>query len=695
MKSKHLLTMALLLGWLAASAQIALNTTMTPQQLVQNVLVGGGVSISNITYTGHATAIGEFANGGTTNIGLGRGVILASGNITNCVGPNNSSGAGTSLGTPGDPTLTAVANQTTYDAAVLEFDFVPLSDTIRFRYVFGSEEYPEYVNSFNDVFGFFISGPNPLGGTYSNHNIALIPGTATPVSINNVNHLLNTQYYVNNANGLTIQYDGFTTVLTAWARVVPCSTYHIKIAIADAGDGVLDSGVFLEENSFSTNAVTISTSYSVPGAGPIAIEGCNNAHIKFTIPKVTLDTFWIKIDSIFGTATNCIDFPCIPDSVAILPGTKSTTLIIAPFIDGIIEGLEFLKMLIKVSVCNFDTLVIPIYDYTPVTTVTSSDTMVCEGTANLWVQASSGSPPYSYTWDPAIGLMNVNAQSTTATPPASTLYYVTVSDTSGCPPVRDSVMVTVSPKPLVSFSPDTLSGCAPLTVKFTDMSMPNITDWLWTFGDGNISTQQHPSHTYQAGVFSPALQVTTADGCQASFSVPNLINVFMMPASYFEATPPVASVDFPEIKFTDMSTNASSWFWDFGDGNSSTDQNPEHSFEEGVWNVCLTVKSTQDCQAKFCKEVRVVFDRITIYNIITPNGDGYNDVFIIENIDKMVESHLVIFNRWGKKIFEASPYNNDWDGNGAADGAYFYILKYKSYFKEDEVNGTVTIMRGQ
>ena len=676
-------------------AQIALNNSLTPQQLVQSVLVGGGVTITNVTYAGHATAIGEFANGGTTNIGLSRGVILASGAISNCVGPNSSTGAGSSLNTPGDPTLTAVANQTTYDAAVLEFDFIPLSDTIRFRYVFGSEEYPEYVNSFNDVFGFFINGPNPLGGNYVDHNIAIIPNTITPVSINNVNHLINTTYYVNNTGGLTIQYDGFTTVLTAWARVVPCSTYHFKIAIADAGDGVLDSGVFLEENSFSTNAVTVTSSYSVPGAGPIAIEGCNNALVKFSIPKNTLDTFWIRIDSIFGTAINGVDFPLIPDSIAILPGTKTKTLVIAPYIDGVIEGIEFVKLLIKVSICNFDTLVIPITDYTPVQTTTSPDTTVCQGTASLWVNAQNGSPPYTYSWTPIFGLTSINTATTSATPSATTLYYVEVSDTSGCPSVKDSVLVTVVPNPQVSFISDIFNGCEPIQVTFTDFSAPNIQSWHWDFGDGTSSNQQNPSHIYTAGTFSPTLTVTTGDGCKGSLNVPNLITAYMMPKAYFDAKPPVASVDYPNIKFTDLSQNAATWLWDFGDGNTSTDQNPEHTFEEGVWNVCLTVKTSNNCEHKICKDVRVVYDRISIYNIITPNGDGHNDVFIIDNIDKMVESHLVIFNRWGKKIFEASPYLNDWDAEGFADGAYFYVLKYKSFFKEDEVNGTITVMRGQ
>ena len=103
---------------------------------------------------------------------------------------------------------------------------------------------------YNDVFGFFVSGPNPAGGNYTNYNVARIPGTAVPVTIDNVNSGSYSSYYVNNGTGLTVVYDGFTTVLTAWCLVTPCNQYHIKIAIGDAGDGAYDSGVFLEENSF-------------------------------------------------------------------------------------------------------------------------------------------------------------------------------------------------------------------------------------------------------------------------------------------------------------------------------------------------------------------------------------------------------------------------------------------------------------
>ena len=142
-----------------AKAQLTVNSAMTPTQLVQNVLLGSGVTASNITFSGPNAARGEF-NGTASNIGFPGGVILATGDISVAVGPNNSgslSNGGTGTIST-DPQLTGIATNTLYDAAILEFDFVPLADTLKFRYVFGSEEYMEFANSsFNDVFGFFLN----------------------------------------------------------------------------------------------------------------------------------------------------------------------------------------------------------------------------------------------------------------------------------------------------------------------------------------------------------------------------------------------------------------------------------------------------------------------------------------------------------------------------------------------------------
>ncbi len=139
----------------------------------------------------HNLAFGKF-DCVDCNVGIDSGVILTSGRVINITGPNNSGSTGTANGWPGDPDLEAIPGVgATFDACVLEFDVFSPGDSLKFDYVFGSDEYLEYVNVINDVFAFWISGP----GFGSPTNIALIPGTSIPVTINNVNNLDFPMYY--------------------------------------------------------------------------------------------------------------------------------------------------------------------------------------------------------------------------------------------------------------------------------------------------------------------------------------------------------------------------------------------------------------------------------------------------------------------------------------------------------------------
>ena len=290
-------------GW----SQLVVQSNYTSQQLVDSVLLGPGVMAFNITYTGSPQSIGFF-NGVNSNIGLDSGIILSSGKIITAIGPNNNSSAGDAMLTPGDSILTVMAGLPTKDAAILEFDFIPSSDTIYFNYVFASEEYYEGVCTvYNDIFAFLISGPSITGI----QNIALVPSTMDPVSISSINggvlgaplynpsasypwcRLNNTQYYVDNTTplGATVQYDGFTVVLTAKVAVVRCATYHIKLAVADGGnDNTWDSSVFLEAGSFNSHYVSLTQFPQLLGASidSSTVEGCGSAIIKLLQGKNNL-----------------------------------------------------------------------------------------------------------------------------------------------------------------------------------------------------------------------------------------------------------------------------------------------------------------------------------------------------------------------------------------------------------------------
>ncbi len=244
-----------------------LNSGLTPADLV-TALLGPGVVVSNVTFTGSNSAAGTFA-GGTGIIGFEGGIMLSSGDIASAPGPNTQDDvSGVNAGF-GDPDLDGlIPGFTTFDACLLEFDFqCEGTQVIQFQYVFTSEEYNEWVNSpFNDVFGFFLNG----------ENIALVPGSqGTPVSINNVN--CDNPYnppagsfcnlFINNdcndippgtfpCNGaVDIQMDGMIVILTATGTLSP-GMNHIKLALADAGDQVLDSNVFIRAQSFTCGEPT-------------------------------------------------------------------------------------------------------------------------------------------------------------------------------------------------------------------------------------------------------------------------------------------------------------------------------------------------------------------------------------------------------------------------------------------------------
>lgn len=222
--------------------------TLASNDLV-NDLVGAGVNPSNVTYSGAPQAAGKFS-GDTGIVGFENGLILSSGAVANVVGPNTVEGKTASWGTPGDADLDGLVDEgATQDAAVLEFDFVPNADTVFFQYVFASEEYNEYVGSpYNDVFAFLVNG----------ENCAMVEGS--PVAVNTINAGSNSAFYINNdlASGspLNTEMDGLTTVLTCEAPVNKNQTNHIKLAIADTSDAILDSNVFLQAGSFSTTPPT-------------------------------------------------------------------------------------------------------------------------------------------------------------------------------------------------------------------------------------------------------------------------------------------------------------------------------------------------------------------------------------------------------------------------------------------------------
>ena len=270
--------------------QIAVTSTSTATALA-TALTGGGVTISSPTLNCNSLANGTFtvtpgtlvgAGASATVWGINSGIVLSTGKVSSVPGAYSATVSSTNFGGAGDPDLTTLAGAATHDACILEFDIIPTGDTIKFDYIFGSEEYRNSTcGTYNDAFAFFISGPGITGLA----NMALVPGTTIPVTVNSVNNgvpgtgagttLANctvmgpgspfTAYYNDNTGGANFKIKGFTNVFTAAHDVIPCNTYHLKITIADAGNFLYDSDVFIKQGSI-VSAVYANTAAVCQGA---------------------------------------------------------------------------------------------------------------------------------------------------------------------------------------------------------------------------------------------------------------------------------------------------------------------------------------------------------------------------------------------------------------------------------------------
>jgi gliding motility-associated-like protein len=412
-----------------AEAQLIVSPQTNLQQLAR-AITGPGVTIANPQITCHASGYGEFTYAGSL-LGIDQGILLTSGTIGNAVGPNDAANKTFQQQTAGDPTLDIVTGRTTKDACKFEFDVIPAGDSLHFDFVFGSEEYNEWVGSqYNDVFGFFISGPGISGdaGIGNDHNIALVPNTNQAVTINNVNNGSNPTYYFDNAGGPFVQYDGFTQGLTARSAVQPCQTYHLKLVVADASDRKYDSGVFIAK--VKSNPVTMQL---ITQAGPDSlIEGCNNGKVRFTRQSVTDQPMMLSY-FLHGTAVNGTDYAAIGPTD---PGTAKTITIpanqayvdqpITTLADANTEPLETLLFIMGNPNCPnafTDTLVVALVDSLTATVQPPISTICAGGQAQLL--ATGGT---QYTWSPATGLNAANIPNPLASPGTNRTYTVQIQN---------------------------------------------------------------------------------------------------------------------------------------------------------------------------------------------------------------------------------------------------------------------------
>ncbi len=469
-------------------------TSNVPENALTDLISSPGVIVNNVQLNCPGGAYGTFETYGISEIGIQSGIILTNGSAEDAEGPNDNAATGTDLGLPGDPTLDpfVVSPFPTQDACELQFQVYAATSLLSFDYVFGSEEYPEFINSaFNDVFAFFISGPGIVG----EQNIALVPGTTLPVAIENINCQNNDQYFICaadvpnslqcptqcNSNGISVQYDGFTTPLTAIATVIPCNFYTLRLVIADAGgDGQYDSGVFIAANSLTTGIATINPEYEFEPDLDYTIEGC--ASVTFTValngPETDTTTIYLDYQ---GTATNGVDFDMLPDSVVFPPGITEIDLTILPNLDGMDEGIEeAIIYVLSNEGCGdiqIDSAVIEIRDFIPIEV--SPDSTICFGDT-IQLEADGA---LSYSWSPDDDLDDPLIYNPTVIPAETTTYVVT-GEVGNCQEI-DSVEVTVIDTRIDLLpNADTVYICAGGSIELTASNPSGQTGFVWSPATG-------------------------------------------------------------------------------------------------------------------------------------------------------------------------------------------------------------------
>lgn len=461
---KYITTLYFLGHFFVANSQITVTNATSALQLAQK-LVGTGVTISNVTYNGEPLASGLFKQVGTV-IPIDSGIVITSGLAKSNIGLVLSGVDGIAAdladndnGLTGDAQLNLLTSMPTEDATVLEFDFIPIGDSISFSYSFSSEEYTDFnCTDFNDVFAFFISGPGIIGTV----NLAVVPGTnpPIPVTINSINDgtvgsggtasnctgygqgAPFTTLYLSNTNGLQLTHNGLTKKLAAKARVIPCQTYHLKIAIADAGDAAYDSGVFIEANSLKSLTATMTALGTTdPSTNTVFLaEGCVAGGVKFNLPNPENSPTVLNL-VIGGTATNGTDVTLIPSTVTIPANATSLTLPISALTDALTEGTELLTIYLASGCSNnlfLDSIKIQIRDYDLLNITPADSAFSCNIGTPIQLTANSGYT--SYNWDANASLSSTTIANPVATPTTLPQWYYCTAQLGTCR-ARDSVLI--------------------------------------------------------------------------------------------------------------------------------------------------------------------------------------------------------------------------------------------------------------
>ncbi|MEX1188665.1 MAG: choice-of-anchor L domain-containing protein [Bacteroidia bacterium] len=703
MRKSFIRFFALLLFVFQSISSIAqLNITIAPaQNLVEDVLVGSGVSVSNVTTVGDIEQVGTFNGGNSVNLGIENGVVMTAGNLQaqldingpDYIGAPADAGTVSSSidnGVEDDPDLNAILGsfgvpQATNNVSVIEFDFVPSGDSLAFNYVFASEEFDGFVcSNFFDVFGFFISGPG-FNGPFTNSavNIALVPGTTLPVSMNTINDgisdggsacppggLNNTAYYVDNSASQNFAPFGFTRILTAQANVTCGETYHIKLIIANGSDNAYDSWVFLQAESFSSNIPNFQIANLLPDSS--VVEGCTTGNLIFTRDQTDLE---LVVPMLYGgTAIAGEDYEPLPDTITFAAGQDSLSISLIPFLDNFDEGYESIILTFRlVNDCG-DTLTLTetvfIRDQYELIITTPDPLLNCPD-ANLSIGAlvEGGYPPYQFEWE----FNNLTTPTINVAVSQTDTFNVLITDSLDC------IFAQYNEQVIVRLNYDSLT-----TESFTELICDGDTI---SISPAFALGRQPYSFAWDGIVSDETIEVFPTDTSEYIFTVTDdcgiessdTVTVFV--PQYDELI-----VTASDTTICQNGTATLQVLVEGGEGNyayvwsgppSILPTNDSMATVTPGGNTAYSIVVTDGCGVTATDILTVMLQNCQLQpgDAFSPNGDGFNDFFEVANIQFYPNNTVWIYNRWGKKVLEESAYMNTWGaGSDVTAGTYFYVI---------------------
>ena len=647
---KKILFIVFNLSFLVSFSQnITIDETLTPQQLIENILVNSGcVSVSNFSASGGNFGTGELSYGYFNANGsvfpFQEGILLTTGKLNSVIGPNsNFSDDGNGLGWTGDSDLnTALGLSNTYNASVLEFDFVPNANNISFEYIFASEQYLLNPTSgqcnFTDGFAFLLKEASAT----NYQNLALIPGTSTPVRVNTVRGSgttcppANEAYFdAFNTGNYPTSFDGQTKVLTAQADVIPGTTYHIKLVIADEGNGRFDSGIFLRAGSFISEK-DLGTDRLIATGNPL----CNNEVLTLNATQAGATNYkWFQNGNPVGTNS--------PNYNVTSAGTYSVEIDINATctLTGAIK-IEYAPNLViskdVFDICDADTDGLAAFNLGTIQTQIFNN-LPTNFTVALFESTTATTPLPS------------NYSNTTA---FQQIIYARITNIANC---YGNIPVTLKVKTFPEiFTNETIGICNNTP---TNISAPN--------GFASYSWNTNPVQTSQNITISTAgtyiVTITNAAGCSKTKTF-TVVNSEVATITNVEVT------DFEE-ELTATITVTGNGNYEYSLDGLTFQSSPVFNLSDsGEYTVYINDKNN-------CGVVFESFYALSYPKFFTPNGDNYNDTWQIKNLDKkgLENSSISIFDRYGKlvKQFNAgvSGWNGTFNGNQLSSSDYWFVLE--------------------